>query len=114
MTIRTCLSSLLAGIGLSLLQPAAAGTQTGTITNLIVRDSDGLVWVYLTGSPSGRPACAASTLYWMIPNETSDTGKRMFAALLAAQIAGRVVIIHGKNTCARWGDGEDINQVQTQ
>jgi hypothetical protein len=114
MRIGMCIPTLLAITGALLPQHAAAGTQTGTITNLITRDSDGLVFVYLTGTASGRPACAAGTQYWMIPNETSESGKRMYASLLAAQMAGRVVIITGKNTCIRWGDGEDINMVQTQ
>lgn len=107
LSILLAVSSLLPG-------NARAGTQTGTITNLITRDSDGLVYVLLTGNSSGRPACAAGTQYWMIPNETTDSGKRMYASLLAAQMAGRIVIITGKNTCTRWNDGEDINQVQTQ
>jgi hypothetical protein len=112
--LASCLLLVLAGIAPLTPQRANAGTQTGTITNLITRDSDGLVYVYLTGSASGRPACAAGTQYWMIPNETSDSGKRMYASLLAAQMASRVVIVTGKNTCTRWGDGEDINAVQTQ
>lgn len=93
---------------------AIAGTQTGTVTNLIVRDHDALVYVHLSGTPSGRPACAAGTVYWIIPDETTDTGKRMYASLLAAQMAGRTVIIQGKGTCTRWYDGEDINVVLTQ
>jgi hypothetical protein len=91
---------------------AQAGTVTGPIENLIVRDSDGLVYVYISGPVAGRPSCAAGTSYWMVPNETSDSGKRLYAALLAARMSGRSVQITGKNTCTRWGDGEDINYVQ--
>src|SRR5688572_12712122 len=87
---------------------AHAGQATGVVANVIVRDSDGLTYVTLSTAPTGRPACAANTAYWMIPNESSETGKKMYALLLSAQLAGRPVEIVGKNTCVRWGDGEDI------
>jgi len=92
--------------------PAMAGQQFGTVNVLNVRDSDGLLWVNLTGSPSDRPLCAANTTYWIIPNETTDTGKRLYEMLLAANVAGRAITIHGKNTCNRWGDGEDIDFIE--
>ena len=103
----------------ALALPAMAGTEVGTIRDLWVRDSDGLIWVDLTEVPGttpfgpGHPACAAGTRYWIVPNETTDTGKRLYDSLLAAQTAGRsvVVTIHGKNTCNRWGDGEDIDTI---
>jgi hypothetical protein len=47
----------------------------------------------------------------VLPNETSDTGQRLFSMLLAAQTSGHVVTIIGKDTCARWPDGEDIDTV---
>ena len=49
--------------------------------------------------------------YWIVPNETTDSGKRLFATLLAALISGHRITIHGKNTCTRWPDGEDIETV---
>jgi len=94
------------------LSPAMAGSQYGTVTQIFVRDSDGLLYVVLSGSASGRAACASGTTYWMIPNETTDTGKRLYATLLAAEIAGRPVQIYGKNTCNRWVDGEDIDRIE--
>ena len=70
------------------------------------------MYVDITGMPTGRATCAAATSYWMIPNENSETGKKLYAALLAAQLAGRSVQVMGKGTCTRWGDGEDINWVE--
>src|SRR6187551_3497926 len=92
-------------------QRVYGGTQTGTITDFIVRDSDGLIYLQLSGTPTGRPTCAAGTPYWIIPNETTDTGKRLYSALLGARMAGRSVIIVGKNTCTRLSTGEDIEAV---
>jgi negative regulator of replication initiation len=87
---------------------ARAGEVQGTISNLIVRDSDGLVYVALAGAISNRAACAAATSYWMITNENSEVCKKLYTALLAAQLAGKTVQVVGKGVCVRWGDGEDI------
>lgn len=89
-----------------------AGEATGPVAHLIVRDSDGLVYVTIAGTPTGRPPCAAGTWYFMISNESSETGKKLYALLLGARFAGATVQIIGKNTCTRWGDGEDILYVQ--
>lgn len=93
---------------------AHAGTGTGTVTIVTIRDSDGLAYVYLSSPPTGRPACAAASAYWMIPNESTETGKKMYALLLAAKLSGQTVSITGKNTCVRWPDGEDIQLVTLQ
>jgi hypothetical protein len=87
-----------------------AGTQTGKVRDVYIRDSDGLILVDLYGTASGHPACATQP-YWLIPRETTESGKRMLAMLLAAQLSGRTVVIRGKDTCSRWGDGEDIESV---
>jgi hypothetical protein len=89
---------------------AMAGSQTGLVKDVYVRDSDGLVLVDLTGTATLKPNCALRS-YWIVPNEKTDSGKRLYTMLLAAQLAGRPVTIIGKNTCTRWGDGEDIDTV---
>lgn len=89
---------------------ALAGTQTGHIVHLHVRASDGLVYVILDGPVSGRPACATIN-YWMIKNETSSTGKQQLAQLLSARVSGQEITIVGTNSCTRWSDGEDIDDV---
>ncbi len=92
-------------------QTTSAGEQTGKITNLYVRASDGLIWLEMDGTHSTRPACATHS-YWMIQSESSPTGKQQYAALLGAKLAGKTVAIAGNNQCSRWGDGEDINEIQ--
>lgn len=107
-------TSLKAGLLTSLLlfiAPVLAGTQTGKVTSLKVRASDGLIYFTLTGQHSNAPACTAGTNYWMIKNENSETGKRQFAQLLAARSTGATVEIVGAGTCTRWFDGEDVDQV---
>lgn len=101
-------------VGMALLAsvPAAeAGTQTGTITSLYVRDSDGLIYLFMTGTATGQPGCATGN-YWMVRAENSEAGKRQFATLLAAKLAGQTIQLIGKNTCVRWVDGEDIEEVR--
>ncbi len=90
---------------------AQAGTQTGTISQLTVRASDGLIILYMNGTPSDRATCAAHQPYWMIKDENSTSGKQQLAQLVTAYAAGRTVNIVGMGTCTRWGDGEDIDLV---
>lgn len=87
-----------------------AGTQTGHVVHIHVRASDGLVYVILDGALSNRPACATIN-YWMIKNENSTSGKQQLAQLLAAKASGQEITLVGSNTCTRWSDGEDIDDV---
>ena len=91
--------------------PAMAGSQVGYITFVEVRDTDGLVYFGLSGTPTGKPACAVFPA-WTVPNEGSDTGKKLFAMLMGARLAGQQVSVSGKNTCVRWGDQEDVASVR--
>lgn len=106
------LKNLLAAVfGLSLIGAANAGTQNGTVDALHIRASDGLVYFTLKGSTkTGSPACA-TIAYWMIKDENSAAGKRHYAALLAAQMSGKTIYVTGSNTCSRWSDGEDVDNI---
>lgn len=108
--MKACLALLLAGFSAVAVSPAIAGTQTGFVKDIYVRDSDGLILVDINGTASGHPVCAQQP-YWIIPNESSDSGKRLLTLLLSAQLSFRVVTIIGKDTCNRWPDGEDIDSV---
>lgn len=91
----------------------AGGTQTGQVSLITVRASDGLVLIELTGSASNKPACAPFT-YWIIKDEASLAGKQHLALLMEAKATGRTVAISGSGYCTRWHDGEDIDTVQLQ
>lgn len=89
-----------------------AGSQTGTIQYVRVRASDGLIYFALNGGPkSGSPACATAG-YWIIRDENSNSGKQQYAMLLAAQLAGKSVAVHGMDSCIRWSDGEDAGEIR--
>jgi hypothetical protein len=96
---------------LGLSAQAYAGSQTGQVTQIVKRASDGLIYINMTGQASGRPQCAAAQFYWMIKDENSVTGKQQLAMLMMARATGQTVSVVGSNTCLRWGDGEDVDYV---
>ena len=91
---------------------AFASHQSGKVTRIIIRDSDGLIYFYMDGArEGGKPACATHP-YWMIRNENSETAKRQLAILMSARMSGMPITVIGSNLCTRWGDGEDVNEIQ--
>jgi hypothetical protein len=107
--MKNTLAGLLAAASLLLPFAANAGQSTGQITYLAQR-ADGLIYVTLNANITGSPGCATHS-YFIIYNENSDAGKRQFAMLVAAKAGALQVRIYGKNTCTRWSDGEDIDEV---
>jgi hypothetical protein len=98
-------------VSLALISSLAhAGEQVGAIVYVRVRASDGLIHFSLTGTKINSPSCAIGS-YWMIRDENSNTGKQQYAMLLAAQLAGKSISVSGSNTCTRWIDGEDANEI---
>jgi hypothetical protein len=97
---------------LALVQPTWASDATGKIHYVIIRDSDGLIYLEVTGPRSAKPDCAQNHNYFMIKDENSATGKRLYAMLLAAQLTGKTVTVSGTGACTRWPDGEDIGVVR--
>ena len=92
--------------------PSLAGQQTGTVADVVVRASDGLVYFYLKeGNKTASPTCATAG-YWMIKDENSNAGKHQFSMVLAAQASGKTVHVSGSNSCTRWHDGEDVDWIQ--
>lgn len=89
---------------------ARASEQSGRVTDLVVRASDGLVLMYLQGARTAKPACATQD-YWLVKAENTTAGKQQHATLLAAKLIGKNVRVVGGNQCTRWGDGEDIDSL---
>jgi len=48
----------------------------------------------------------------MIKAENSNAGKQMLAMLLAARAQGQAITVVGSNSCTRWGDGEDADEIR--
>lgn len=89
---------------------AFVSSQTGQVSKLFIRSSDGLIYFFLSG-PLSTPAACATGGYWMIKDENSPTGKRQFALLIAARLAGTPVTVTGTGGCTRWNDGEDVDLI---
>ena len=106
--------TLVCATAIILLSPVSfAGEVTGTVSTLMVRQSDGLTYFYMSGAPTGKPACASNS-YWMIKDENSEAGKKIYSLLLAAKISQTPIKVVGANTCTRWVDGEDVETVFLQ
>lgn len=106
--IRTAIAASFVAMG----SPAAlASDQAGTIKEVHVRASDGLVYFVIENTArTAAPACATHE-YWIIKDENSGTGRRQLALLLTAKASGQRVSIKGMGTCVRWIDGEDVDEV---
>lgn len=89
---------------------AVASQQTATITQIYKRDSDGLTYVFLSGTRSGKPTCAYYD-YFIVHDENSNNGKQQLSMLLMAKATNQPVTIIGTGGCVRWVDGEDINAI---
>ena len=95
--------------------PAIAARQSGYVKDLYVRDSDGLIFVDLFGAVDfGNPHPCGTRSSWIVPDEKTESGKRLFSTLLAALVAGHRITIQGKNTCTRSSEGEDIQSVEVR
>src|SRR4051812_22609280 len=98
-------------LALSMALPAQAqSSQDGTVLQIHVRSTDGLVYVYVNGPRSAGPGCATDT-FFSVSNESSVAGRQQLAMLTMAQAAGKRVTIYGTGTCARWPSAEDIAEI---
>lgn len=114
--MRRLFNVAISSIALSVLFPlcAFAGTQAGTVNILIIRSNDGLIYFFLNGVAAiNKPACATQP-YWMIRDENSNAGKQQLAILLSVKVTGKPITVYGRNTCLRWGDGEDVDAIMFQ
>lgn len=105
--------TLLAAAVAALLGAAPAhaqSSQDGTVLQIRVRATDGLVYIYVNGPRTTAPGCATDT-FFSIANETSVAGRQQLAMLTMAQAAGKRVTIYGSGACARWPSAEDIAEV---
>lgn len=99
-------------VGLMLISSGSlAGWVEGKVTDIIVRQSDGLHYFYVSGEATNRASCASGTTYWAIKDEHSLAGKSQLSLLLAAYAAAKTVRVHGTGKCERWSDSEDVNEV---
>lgn len=89
----------------------AGGKQTGQVTKITIRQSDGLHYFNMSGISSDRATCAEGHSYWMIEDENSPVGKHQLSLLMMAMASGKTITVYGTGTCSRWGDGESVDAI---
>lgn len=88
--------------------PAYCGDTTGTITELLMlNDVPDRLFIRVTGSNNSLPSCSVQNNRYVLDTST-NTGKQLYAALLAAKYASATITIHGFGTCNLWGNSEDL------
>jgi len=108
--------SLAAVVGLSVMSffasnAHAAGTGSGRISATVVEGTQ-YARIYVYGSHSSKPACATSGMFAL--DISTNKGKAMFSAILAAALAGRVVEVIGNdnaNRCDLIGTAETMTKL---
>jgi hypothetical protein len=92
----------------------AAGTATGTVTHIYITATFGnLVYVELSGTKSGNPACSTRTPWqFVIPVESATEYGVMLGMVMAAQEKGSTITIVGQGICNIDDSDETILSVQ--
>lgn len=108
------MKKLLFGISCALAwsQAIAVGDVTGTVTNILMRAPNIVIFKIGTASTvSGAPSCATSG-EWAIASD-STAGKGMYALILSAQSKGQTVRVYGTGLCSVWSDRETPVWIKT-
>ena len=95
------------------LSPVSAycGTMTGTIASIAYSiNTPNFVFIYLSAPSTGAPACAATQPNRMTVDLSTQSGKAMYANLLALKLTNpaAVVTLVGTNACTAWPGTENI------
>lgn len=70
------------------------------------------VFAFSVANKVYKPACDTTTRFAV--DVSTDKGKTIAAAIMAAKSSNAQVHIEGINTCAVWGDSEDVMYIQAK
>ncbi len=68
-----------------------------------------MLFVRVDALKSGSPACDVNGAWNYVLPQVSDTDKRIYAMLLAAEMSGQTVVLGGTGGCADFGTIESLN-----
>lgn len=105
------------GMTLGNAQPAAASNLTNvTIEEIAIDPAYGnYVFIRLSTPPTGSPSCASAGHYWHFTFPLSGTAyKEIYAALLAAQMAGKTITVTGYGSCNEHSSIESMRGMNVQ
>ena len=107
-----------AGIGNALLlmslapQPAYCGDATGTITELIMLiDVPDRLLIRVSGANGSPAPCTGQSNPYYVFDTSTNMGKQIYAALLAAKHANAAITLHGFGTCNLRSNTEDLRGI---
>jgi hypothetical protein len=106
--------SILGAFSLLLPFSAYCGNSVGDVTEVLVLAAyANLVFVKVSGSNASLPACSIASNRYVLDTST-NTGKQIFAMVLAAKHAGAAITLVGAGTCTQVFNSEDlIGAIQT-
>ncbi len=92
-------------LALAHLAAQAAGTATGLVVTTAV-EKPGFAFVTNSVNATGKPACATQNRWAM--DLSTNSGKAMYATLIAAKATGSTVYMLGNGSCSIVLDTEDL------
>jgi hypothetical protein len=91
--------------------PAICGETAGIISGLLLlADYPDRVFVRVTGTNNSLPACSTVNNRYVLDTST-NTGRQLYALLLAAKHTNAPVTVVGFGTCNLVGNSEDLRGV---
>jgi hypothetical protein len=95
---------------ISMLMPIVghAGNSWGTVSEMLILQAyQNLVFVKVTGPNAALPGCSNVGNRYVL-DTTTNTGRQIAAALLAAKHAGAEITLIGGGTCNQVSNSEDL------
>jgi hypothetical protein len=104
-------AALLIGLLASSGVKAGGSVEGATVVLLSInRDYPNIVFIRLSASTTGYPACYVFNPTWMFTLSLNGTnGKEMYATLLAAAASGKQIYAYGAGACNEHGQIESLN-----
>jgi hypothetical protein len=103
-------------IALGMAANASASSIGPALPSFLTYRSDGVAFVYLSGTRTGTiPACASPSgnYHRFAINSTTPAGKSQLAGLIAAHAAGETIWLTGTGDCGVLGDTESVSEFHT-
>jgi len=88
---------------------SAAGSGTGNVLVMQVGPASNNVFVQLSGTPAGQPACQTNSSWTFVFDSSTTIGKNVLAMLLTAKTAGTTISYVGTGTCTLYSSVENLS-----
>jgi MFS superfamily sulfate permease-like transporter len=108
-------ASIILGAAVALAGQAYAGssvTQAAVTAVIIVPSVANAVFIQVAARPTGIPTCSTDTAYSYAIDLSGAAGNQMYALLLSAMLAGKLVDFTGLGTCTTYSTVEDLRSVR--